>query len=127
MKIVIDASVAFLMLASPARVADVFADATAVIAPESIVAQLLDARWKMVRAGSAAPSLNALLGLFSRLQLVAIVSYAADAALLAQRLDQGVYDCLAAVLAKHEHARFATTDRRLAAKLVDEMVDVVTL
>ncbi len=127
MKIIIDASAAFIMLADPARVAEIFADAADVLAPELIVAELLNARWKMARAGAAAPSLNVVLGLFGRIHLVATVSYAADAAALAQRLDHPVYDCLYAVLAKRENARLATADRRFAAKFVDETVDVVTL
>ncbi len=127
MKIIIDASAAFVMLATPARVTEVFAAATDVLAPELIVAELLNARWKMARAGKAAPSLDAVLGLFGRIHLVASVLYAADAATLAQRLDHPVYDCLYAVLAKRENARLATADRRFAAKLVDEMVDVVRL
>ncbi len=81
----------------------------------------------MTRARAAAPSLDAVLGLFGGIHLVATIVYAAEAATLAQRLDHSVYDCLYAVLAKRENARLATADRRFAAKLVDEMVDVVRL
>jgi hypothetical protein len=38
-RIIIDASVAFIMLATPARVAEFFADASDVLAPEFIVAK----------------------------------------------------------------------------------------
>jgi predicted nucleic acid-binding protein len=127
MKIVVDASAAFIMLSTPARVAKIFAEAADVLAPELIVAEVLNARWKMARAGTAAPSLNAVLGLFDRIHLVATVSCAADAATLAQRLDHPVYDCLYAVLAKRENARLATADRRFVAKLANEMMDVVAL
>jgi predicted nucleic acid-binding protein len=126
-KIIIDASAAFIMLATPTRVAEVFADATDVLAPELIVAELLNARWKMTRTGAPAPSLDTVLGLFERIRLVATVLYAADAARLAQRLDHPVYDCLYAVLAKRENARLATADRRFAAKLANETVNVVAL
>jgi predicted nucleic acid-binding protein len=126
-KIIIDASAAFIMLATPARIAEVFADAADVLAPELIVAELLNARWKVARAGAAAPALDAVLGLFDRIHLVAAVPYAVDAATLAQRLDHPVYDCLYAVLAKRENGRLATVDRRFAAKLARESVDVIAL
>ncbi|MBD5654063.1 MAG: type II toxin-antitoxin system VapC family toxin [Candidatus Eremiobacteraeota bacterium] len=127
MRIVIDASAAFVMLATPARVAQPFADATDVLAPELIVAEVLNARWKVARAGAIAPSLDAVLGLFDRIHLARTVPYAADAAALAQHLDHPVCDCLYAVLAKRENARFATADPRFAAKLINESVDVVVL
>jgi predicted nucleic acid-binding protein len=126
-KIVIDASAAFIMLATPSRVAQIFADATDVFAPELIVAELLNARWKMTRANAPAPSLGTVLSLFDRIDLIATVPYAADAAALAQLLDHPVYDCLYAVLARRLNARFATADRRFAAKLVNEKIDVVAL
>src|SRR5450631_3582282 len=110
------------MLATPERVAPIFAAATSVVAPELIVAELLNARWKVVRSGASAPSLDSVLGLFDRVHLVTSLPYAVDAAALAQRLDHPVYDCLYAVLAKRENAQLVTADRRFAAKLANDVV-----
>jgi predicted nucleic acid-binding protein len=127
MKVVVDASTAFVMLATPERVAQILAAATSVLAPELIVTELLNARWKVARSGAPAPSLDSVLGLFDRVQLVASLPYAVDAAVLAQRLDHPVYDCLYAVLAKRENSQLVTADLRLAAKLTNDVVDVVTI
>jgi predicted nucleic acid-binding protein len=126
-KVVVDAGSAFIMLATPERVKQIFADATDVLAPELIVAELLNARWKIMRSGVPAPSLDSVLGLLDRIHLVTTLSYAADAASLAQRLDHPSYACLYAALAKREHAQLVIADRRLAAKLANEIVEVITL
>ena len=115
------------MLASPERVAQIFGGATSVLAPELIVIELLNTRWKVVRSGAAAPSLDSVFGLFERIHLVTSLPYALDAAALAHRLDHPVYDCLYAVLAKRENAQLVTADRRFAAKLTNDIVDVVTV
>ena len=127
MKVIIDASTGFVMLASPERVAQIFGGATSVLAPELIVTELLNARWKVVRSGVSAPSLDSVFGLFDRIHLVPSLAYAVDAAALAQRLDHPVYDCLYAVLAKRENAQLVTADRTFAAKLTNDIVDVVTI
>lgn len=127
MKIVVDASSAFIMLTRPDRVAQVFADATDVLAPELIVAEVLNARWKILRSGASAPRLDTVLELFDRLHLVASLPYAADAAALAQRLGHPVYNCLYAVIAQRERGRLVTADRRFAGKLEAEAIDVLTL
>ncbi len=127
MKLVIDASVAFIMLAKPARIAQAIAEAADVLAPELIVAELLNARWKVARIGAPAPSLGAVIGLFERIHLVTTVHYAADASALAERLDYPVYDCLYAVLTMRENARFVTADRRFGVKLHAESLDVLVV
>ena len=127
MKVIIDASTGFVMLASPERVAQIFAAATSVLAPELIVIELLNARWKVVRSGASAPSLDSVFGLFDRIHLITSSPYAVDAAALAQRLDHPVYDCLYAVLAKRENAQLVTADRHFAAKLTGDIADVVTV
>jgi predicted nucleic acid-binding protein len=127
LKIVVDASSAFIMLATPERIGPILADVTDVLAPELIVAELLNARWKVARSGASAPSLGGVLGLLDRIHLMTTLSYASDAAVLAERLDHPVYDCLYAVVAKRENARLVTADRRFAAKLANERVDVVIL
>ena len=91
------------------------------------ILKVLNARWKVARAGAAAPALDAVLGLFERIHLVPALPYAVDAATLAQRLDHPVYDCLYAVLAKRENGRLATADRRFAAKVAQDSVDVIAL
>lgn len=68
--------------------------------------------------------LDVVLALFERLRLVACLSYAADAAVLAQRFDHPVYDCLYAAVAKRERALFVTADRRFAAKLAAKSIGV---
>jgi predicted nucleic acid-binding protein len=126
-KAIVDASFAFVMLATPERAAPLFVDATDILAPDLIVAEMLNARWKILRSGAAAPSLDTVLGFFDRIRLVASIAYAADAARFAQLLDHPVYDCLYAVVAKREGARLITADRRFAAKLKAEAIDVVML
>jgi predicted nucleic acid-binding protein len=69
-KVVVDASSAFVMLATPERLTPFLADATDVLAPELIVTEVLNARWKIVRSGASAPSLDRVLGLFDRIHLV---------------------------------------------------------
>lgn len=127
MKAIVDASFAFIMLATPERAAPLFADAADVLAPDLIVAEMLNARWKILRSGAAAPSLENVLGFFDRIRLVGSLAYAAEAAMFAQLLDHPVYDCLYAAVAKREGARLITADRRFAGKLKAEAIDVVTL
>jgi predicted nucleic acid-binding protein len=115
------------MLATPERLAPLLADATDILAPELIVTEVLNARWKIMRSGASAPSLDNVLGFFDRIQLVTNLPYAADAAALAQRLEHPVYGCLYAVVARRERARLITADRRFAGKLIDGAVDIVTL
>ncbi len=127
MRAVVDASFAFVMLATPERAGPLFAGATDILAPDLIVAELLNARWKIVRSGAAAPALENVLGFFDRIRLVASIAYAAEAATFAQLLDHSVYDCLYAVVAKRERAKLMTADRRFARKLEAEAIEVVTL
>ena len=127
MKIVIDASSAFVMLGAPERVAPFLAVATDLLAPELIVAELLNARWKVMRAGAVAPTVDNLLGLVARLRFVESTAYGADAAALAERLDHPVYDCLYAVIAARQTARLLTADRRFATKLSGEEIDIALL
>jgi predicted nucleic acid-binding protein len=116
-KVGLDASAAFIIITDPIRVAEAIADATEFIAPDLIVAETLDIRWKTVRARLPAPSVSALLGLFARLRIVMSEPYAAAAAALAERLDHSVSDCLYAVLADRESAILLCADRRFSAQL----------
>ena len=127
MKFVLDASSAFVILSAPERLAPSFSQATDVLAPDLIVAELLNARWKISRSGATAPSLESMLGLFARIRMVATLPYAADAAALARRIDHPVYDCLYAVIAAREGAQLLTADRRFAGKLASEPIDVLTV
>jgi predicted nucleic acid-binding protein len=123
---VVDASAAFVMLTLPQRAAPAFTDVTDIIAPELIVAELLNARWKIARTGAPAPSLSSMLEFLERIRLVGSLPYAAAAALLAERLDHPLYDCLYAVIAQRGPATLVTADRRFAGKL-DGDVRLITL
>ncbi len=126
MKAVIDASAAFIMLTSPEAVAAFLVDAQDVLAPDLIVAELLNARWKLARTGAVAPQLDSILGLLERITLRSALFYAADAADLGQRLNHPIYDCLYAAIATRERARLVTADRRFAGKLNGLIVDVIS-
>ena len=90
------------------------------IAPELIVAEVLNAAWKSVRAGHMtgrqADLVAAELPLcFVRLEPLAPLAAAAASA--ARSLDHPVYDCLYLALAEREGVQLVTADTRLLAKV----------
>ena len=116
MTVVLDASAAYDLL-TEGRCETQIAGARDILAPDLIVSELLNARWKTARSGVAVPEVEATIEFFSRLTLVPAISYAEAAAALADRLDHPVYDCLYVAIARAEQATLLTLDRRLLAKL----------
>lgn len=116
MKLVLDASAAYDVLEENtyARRID---GAKELLAPDLIVAELLNARWKVTRTKAVAPSLDRVLGLLERLRLEPTIRYAVQAASLAEQLDHPVYDCAYVALAQRESAKPLTFDQRLVKKL----------
>ncbi len=125
MRLVVDASAAYLMLGQPCRVEAAIAAASDFMTPELIVAELLNARWKVARSGAHAPALATILALFERFRFVSTLAYAADADSLAHRLDHSIYDCLYAAIAACEQAQLLTADDRFARKLSSLPIGVV--
>ena len=123
MTLVIDASVAlkwFLQEADSDRAADVLNQADLLIAPELILAEVCDAGWKAVRAGTARPEQLEIAA--ARLpaaldELVPLMELAAEAVRAAMEFDHPVYDCFYLVLAGRRDARLVTADRRLLGRV----------
>ena len=116
MIVVLDASAAYDLL-TQGRCEPQIVGARDILAPDLIVSDVLNARWKTARSGAAVPDIKTTIEFFSRLTLVPAISYAEAAASLAGRLDHPVYDCLYVAVAQLEKAKLLTLDRRLLAKL----------
>jgi predicted nucleic acid-binding protein len=116
MKRVIDASMAYGIMQSDSW-DDVVGASIELIAPDLIIAELLNARWKAARLGRPAPSVNEVLEFAVRVRILPSVIYGAGAAKLADRLDHPIYDCLYVAAAQQENAKLLTADKRLAQKL----------
>lgn len=115
-EIVVDASAAYDLL-TEGQCQPKIRGASELIAPDLIVAELLNARWKVRRAGLKAPALELMLDFLDRLRLVPAWDYAHEAAALSERLDHPVYDCLYVAVSQRERARLLTVDERLIKKL----------
>ncbi|HEY1935142.1 MAG TPA: type II toxin-antitoxin system VapC family toxin [Acetobacteraceae bacterium] len=125
MTLVIDASVAlkwFLQEAGSDEAAALLDREDLLIAPDLIVAEVCNAGWKAVRAGTAlaqqlevaAARLPAVLD-----ELVPLRALAADAAAASLALDHPAYDCFYLALAAQRDARLVTADRRLLRPVAD--------
>jgi len=123
--IVVDASAAYVALSGSGADA-ALREADELIAPDLLVAELLDARWKMMRARYAAPALELTLAFVSRVRLVSSFDYANDADTLARSIDHPVYDCLYAAVAARANATLVTADARFAKKLPNVRSAVVS-
>ena len=93
------------------------AGADELIAPDLIVPELLNARWKVTQSGGSAPKLERVIAFLERLRLLPSLAYAREAAILAQSLGHPVYDCLYVAIAQRERATLLTLDERIARKL----------
>ena len=116
MILVIDASAAYDLL-TEGRCARRILGAEELISPDLVVAELLNARWKVARSREAVPQLDDVLEFLDRLRILPSLPYGADAARLAERLNHPVYDCLYVAAAQHERAKLLTLDSRLSRKL----------
>ena len=116
MSVVLDASAAYEMLAGDdwdASIREVYE----FLAPDLIIAELLNARWKIARSGNVAPGIDPTLDFLARLRIMPSLPYAAVATRLAERLDHPVYDCFYVAVAQQENAQLLTADTRLMRKL----------
>ncbi len=118
MKIVIDASSAFQLLTEPTDWPPL-RESNQSLSSELIVAELLNARWKVARRGGIAPSLEIVEQFVARLELAPLSPYAREAAELSERFDHPIYDCFYVAVALAQHAKLVTIDQRLTRKLVD--------
>jgi predicted nucleic acid-binding protein len=116
MTLVIDASAAFEVLLR-ARADTVLEENSELVAPDLIVAELFNARWKNVRSGVLAPSDDSILEFLARIQIMPSLPYASGAARMSERLDHPIYDCFYVTVAQQENIRFLTSDARLVRKL----------
>jgi predicted nucleic acid-binding protein len=114
--IAIDASAAYESLIGE-RSDEVLSRTSALTAPDIIVGELLNARWKSARSHLPAPSLDAILGFLKRVRIVPCLAYATEAANLAERLDHPVYDCLYIAVAQRETLKLLTIDSHLMRKM----------
>jgi predicted nucleic acid-binding protein len=120
---VIDASVAlkwFIEEEGSAQANALLSGADLLIAPELIVAEVANAGWKAVRAGSMSPEQHdhaaARLPLaFDNLVLLAPLSPRAVS--ISRALDHPVYDCFYVALAEQHGATLVTADRRLIGRI----------
>lgn len=86
-------------------------------APDLLVAETLNAFWKLARAGKPVPERSQILALLDAIRILPSRLYAARAAELAEELDHPVYDCLYLGVAEAEGDMLATSDRRFVAKI----------
>jgi predicted nucleic acid-binding protein len=117
-KVVIDASSAFQLLTEPTDW-PLLHEAKQSLSSELIVAELLNARWKVARRGGIAPSLDVVEQFVARLELAPMSTYAREAAELSERFDHPIYDCFYVAVALAQHAKLVTIDQRLTRKLID--------
>ena len=112
MIVVVDASAAYATLALATYDA-VLEHADEVLAPDLLIAELLNVRWRNQRARLAVPSLaHVMTFLTTQDRIVAAIDYAEDAARLAEILSHTVYDSLYAADAKRNTAKLLTADKR---------------
>jgi predicted nucleic acid-binding protein len=114
--LVIDASAAGGLLFY-GRWDDALESSSDLVAPDLIIAELLNARWKIARSGGNVPGVSSILGFVGRLRIEPSLPYASVAAELSQRLNHPIYDCLYVALAQQESARLLTSDAHLVRKL----------
>jgi predicted nucleic acid-binding protein len=116
MTLVIDASAAFKVLLGT-RADTVLEEHSELVAPDLLVAELFNARWKNARAGLLAPSIDAIVEFLARVQIMPCFPYAPGAARMSETLDHPLYDCFYVTIAQQENIKFLTNDARLARKL----------
>lgn len=119
MSLVVDASVAmkwFVEEAGSPQAAFLLTTADLLIAPDLIVAELANATWKAVRAGTmlAEQQDYAAIHLASLLdELVPLAPLARRAIEISRTIDHPAYDCFYLALLEQRDASLVTADRRL--------------
>jgi len=120
---VVDANIAaalFLDLAYSDRARNAVADATEIIAPDLIHAELANTLWKLITSKrvNAAFARQVLKGLSSVVsEFVSGEALAGEAVEHASALGHPAYDCFYFALARQRDAKLFTADRRFAAVL----------
>lgn len=116
MTLVIDASAAGGLLFY-GRWDAVLENSSDLVVPDLIIAELLNARWKIARSGGNVPGVSSILGFVGRVRILPSLPYASVAVELSERLNHPVYDCLYVALAQQENAKLLTSDAHLVRKL----------
>ena len=116
MTLVIDASAAYGLLVGD-RLDDIVEGNSELLAPDLIVAELLNARWKIYRSGRHAPEVDSILALLEHVRIMPSLPFAHIAAQLSERLSHPIYDCLYVALARQENVKLLTSDAHLIRKL----------
>ncbi|HVA28523.1 MAG TPA: type II toxin-antitoxin system VapC family toxin [Candidatus Baltobacteraceae bacterium] len=124
MTLVIDASAAYGLLLGNQWDA-VLENNSELVAPDLIVAELLNTRWKIARSGGLTPGLESILDFLGRVRIMPSLPYAAVAAELSERLKHPVYDCVYVALARQENVKLLTSDAHLARKLRSHKLSAV--
>jgi predicted nucleic acid-binding protein len=114
--LVIDASAAGQLLFT-SRLDAALEGNSELIAPDLIVAELLNARWKIARAGGLAPTVSSIVDFLGRIRILPSLPYAPLAAELSERLNHPIYDCLYVAIARQESVKLLTHDAHLMRKL----------
>jgi predicted nucleic acid-binding protein len=121
--LVIDASVAlkwFVEEEGTRQAAAILSGTDLLIAPDLIVAEVCNAGWRAVRAGTMLPAQHdhaaARLALAFD-ELLPLAPLAERAAALSRELAHPAYDCFYLVLAEERGARMVTADRRLVSRV----------
>jgi predicted nucleic acid-binding protein len=131
--VVIDASVAlkwFIEEEGAAQASALLTGADMLVAPDLIVAEVANAGWKAVRAGSMLPEQHDHAA--ARLPLafdglVPLASLAPRAVAISRALNHPVYDCFYLALAEERAATLVTADRRLLARLAGSEWDGIAV
>lgn len=123
MTLVVDASVAlkwFVSEEGSTQAATLLAGLDALVAPDPIVAEVVNAAWRSVRAGTMLDiqhdRIAARLGAAFD-ELVPLSSLAPRAAAVSRLLEHPAYDCFYLALAEARAARLITADRRLLGRV----------
>jgi predicted nucleic acid-binding protein len=114
--LVIDASAAYGLLMTDAWDSTLERNSD-LIAPDLIVAELLNARRKAARSSRPAPESASILEFLARVRIMPSLPYASNAARLSERLGHPIYDCFYVAIAQQENAKLLTYDTHLGRKL----------
>ena len=92
---------------------------TQLAAPDLLIAETLNAFWKIARRGNSVPDRRDVFEALDRIRVVPSRPLAGRAAELAERFDHPVYDCLYLALAEAEADVLLTADKRLLSKVTN--------